>query len=73
MEEFIFQIDRRSQSWNFTEDWGPLRKFFKSVSRIIGRPNSSRIEGLKVLRRKLKNPKTLKKCWKNLQPQMPEP
>ena len=31
------------------EDWVPLRKFFKSVSRIIGRPKSSRIGHLKVL------------------------
>ena len=37
MEEFIFWKGCSPQSCNFTEDWVPLRKVFKSVSRIIGR------------------------------------
>ena len=35
--------------YNFTEDCVPLLKFFKSVSRIIRRPKSSKIEDLKAL------------------------
>ena len=98
MEEFIFLKGSWPQSCNFTKDWVPLWKFFKSFTIIIGRPKSSRIEDLEALPSLLRswmlplcslhtthffirkffitkwtlNPKTLRKCWENLQPQMPE-
>ena len=46
MEEFILWKGCRPQSYNFTEDWVPFRNYFKSVSRIIGRRKSSRIEDM---------------------------